>query len=601
MKSRLFSPLSIYLGALALALMGCSFSPTAAPTAASLSQAQPETDTSAQTPAPIIITATPQEILPSLPTATPLVLDSDTDPGAVGAVSALDAGIGGGSDPQTFYVPHCAPNTTWPLYSVQRGDNLSRIARRAGTTAAVLATANCLINPNRIYVGQLLRVPNAPVLPTPIHQPTYGLYGGPNWGFSFSYPIQWVYQPLSGGFQMGGMLTSFAAGQRPPRNQWSPSTIQIEITVHRTEDAPATLQQWVDREVDILRRHGTVILRHDDRLVMGGFAVARIVFIWNGYETHAYYSIFNGRYLQVLIEGALGVGEQMLWTIQPAGPSTEPVGPPRITFFGTPVQELDYTALANRTLHIPVSWATENRLTGSNLVFEQVFTDGTFYNVELPRPNPIVPSNGSGVVRPILPCCSDQVTIRVRLVGANGVLDVKSFNLPIRKTPPTPIWFATAMPGECLSGTAYPAPIGIAVGTQVRVVSQPLETIPLLTSPVNGERITDLMPSEGLVVIGDAYCYRLLYNTKLQSQFRMWRVRSNTRHVEGWVSEFLMRPNGQFGYILEPIGIVPPPPPATMTHTPMPPTPIMTEDPPTPTATPEVGLPVEPTETLTGQ
>ncbi len=47
------------------------------------------------------------------------------------------------------------------IYVVQAGDTLSSIARRYGVGVNDLATANGLINPNLIYVGQRLRIPRA--------------------------------------------------------------------------------------------------------------------------------------------------------------------------------------------------------------------------------------------------------------------------------------------------------------------------------------------------------------------------------------------------------------------------------------------------------
>lgn len=53
----------------------------------------------------------------------------------------------------------CRPRNEWATYVVVRGDTLSRIARRFGTTVAALTSGNCLTNANYIYVGQRLRVP----------------------------------------------------------------------------------------------------------------------------------------------------------------------------------------------------------------------------------------------------------------------------------------------------------------------------------------------------------------------------------------------------------------------------------------------------------
>jgi len=64
----------------------------------------------------------------------------------------------------------CIVRTDWPVYVVVRGDTLNKIAQRYGTTAGVLASANCLANINTIYAGQQLRVPPAPVVLTPVPQ-----------------------------------------------------------------------------------------------------------------------------------------------------------------------------------------------------------------------------------------------------------------------------------------------------------------------------------------------------------------------------------------------------------------------------------------------
>jgi len=61
--------------------------------------------------------------------------------------------------------------TTW--YTVKPGDNLYRIAIRFGTTINALMAANGISNPNRIYVGQVLRVSgSATPAPTPMPTPT---------------------------------------------------------------------------------------------------------------------------------------------------------------------------------------------------------------------------------------------------------------------------------------------------------------------------------------------------------------------------------------------------------------------------------------------
>lgn len=55
----------------------------------------------------------------------------------------------------------CTIRTEWPLYTVARGDTLSDIANRSGSSVSELTTANCLDNPDALRVGQQLHVPRA--------------------------------------------------------------------------------------------------------------------------------------------------------------------------------------------------------------------------------------------------------------------------------------------------------------------------------------------------------------------------------------------------------------------------------------------------------
>jgi LysM domain len=53
----------------------------------------------------------------------------------------------------------CLLRTDWPTYVVRYGDTLGRIAQRYNTTLWTLMSANCITNPNRLFVGQRLYVP----------------------------------------------------------------------------------------------------------------------------------------------------------------------------------------------------------------------------------------------------------------------------------------------------------------------------------------------------------------------------------------------------------------------------------------------------------
>jgi len=70
-----------------------------------------------------------------------------------------------------------APVAAETIYVVRRGDTLYSIARRFGTMVNAIVSLNGLTNPNMIYVGQRLRIPDGsttpptPMTPTPTAPP----------------------------------------------------------------------------------------------------------------------------------------------------------------------------------------------------------------------------------------------------------------------------------------------------------------------------------------------------------------------------------------------------------------------------------------------
>ena len=87
------------------------------------------------------------------------------------------------------------PPTGQTTYVVQRGDTLSRIAQRFGTTVTAIMQANPAIrNPNLIYVGQVLVIPSGGAAP-PAPQPPAPQPPAP--------------PPPTGGFELGGQTASF--------------------------------------------------------------------------------------------------------------------------------------------------------------------------------------------------------------------------------------------------------------------------------------------------------------------------------------------------------------------------------------------------------
>jgi hypothetical protein len=90
---------------------------------------------------------------------------------------------------------------------------------------------------------------------------------------------------------------------------------------------------------------------------------------------------------------------------------------PVVSRFDTNDLSVQRSQLADDTARVAVAWQVDHQTEGTNLVFEQVLPDGSVANIELPRPDPIVPSSGQGTVAPVDPGNADVITLRIRLVN----------------------------------------------------------------------------------------------------------------------------------------------------------------------------------------
>lgn len=142
----------------------------------------------------------------------------------------------------------------------------------------------------------------------------------------------------------------------------------------------------------------------------------------------------------------LGERQIALQIVEGAGPE------PSITRFSTDAASVDPIALQNRTARVPVTWAVRDRPTESSLLFVQVMPDGSRRSVELPRPDPYVASEGTGLAAPFYPGDDvDSITLELRLMTLpeSLTIDTAQIVLPLdgRDGPPDAAacehtWFA---------------------------------------------------------------------------------------------------------------------------------------------------------------
>ena len=131
---------------------------------------------------------------------------------------------------QTQPTPVPATGTT---YTVVAGDTLARIAARYGTTYQAIAALNNIVNPNLIYVGQVLRISGTGPIVPPAATPIPGTNPTP------------VPPPPTntGGFELGGQVENFSqAGlMQQARMTWVKRQVRYNLG-----DNPANVRGLID-------------------------------------------------------------------------------------------------------------------------------------------------------------------------------------------------------------------------------------------------------------------------------------------------------------------------------------------------------------------
>jgi LysM repeat protein len=92
------------------------------------------------------------------PVATPMPESEPSD--------GPDDGAAATATPEPARSGETAPVADQETYTIQRGDTLTQVAARFGTTVAAISQLNGIANPSQIYVGQVLRLTGTAPRPT---------------------------------------------------------------------------------------------------------------------------------------------------------------------------------------------------------------------------------------------------------------------------------------------------------------------------------------------------------------------------------------------------------------------------------------------------
>lgn len=167
-------------------------------------------------------------------------------------------------------------------------------------------------------------------------------------------------------------------------------------------------------------------------------------------------------YLLSIVDAQSRIVEQRVLVIPFAEtPGVEPV----IESLTADQTSLDAAAVASGAALVVLTWDVSGRLPNSNLVFEQVFSDGSSVSVELPRSVLWVSSAGSGPVLPVYREGETQITLRLSVADLVTTNVYVAEEITLALTGASPV---VPLPATVPAVTIVaPTPVASAGGTQV--------------------------------------------------------------------------------------------------------------------------------------
>ncbi len=238
----------------------------------------------------------------------------------------------------------CNLQDDWDEYTVQRGDNLSNIANRTGSTIDELTSANCLENPNRLRSGQVLYVPNSPEQPptsvltitsepiavstsqatTSGDSPSFSVSIKKTYqsekGFSLDYPADWDLLETSSATVNNIIITSFeyTLGDEIPQNRWTEDMVSITLTIFQ-ETTDQALLNWTQSVVSQFQNANNItqVNAPEPFETDSGLVGQRIDYVSSDdVSVSNVYFIINNHKVQISVGGNFALADTFIRTLE---------------------------------------------------------------------------------------------------------------------------------------------------------------------------------------------------------------------------------------------------------------------------------------------
>jgi hypothetical protein len=156
-------------------------------------------------------------------------------------------------------------------------------------------------------------------LPTATVSSTADTYLASQLGIAVEHPIGWYVQDAPAE-PVDVLLTSYDPADPPHKLEWGPTTVSIGIRAIPTEEAPDSLETWMESAKQEALAEMLSVFAEERLTLATGYAAAHITLVsGSGGIIERVLVDMDGRYLDIIVQGNFALAIMVLDTLRPIG------------------------------------------------------------------------------------------------------------------------------------------------------------------------------------------------------------------------------------------------------------------------------------------